>query len=108
MCRPCSSIRPFVTATGRALAAESPAPLVDGDRVEAIPPAGLAESPGGGQTGHAAAKDRNPGLWIGSPEQRSRMCQLRPCFTVRQAARYIGQSLPRRFANQLEMVCSCA
>src|SRR6516165_10984832 len=45
------------TAAGCGLTPESPAALVDGDGVEAITPAGLAQAPGSAQPGHAAADD---------------------------------------------------
>ena len=44
-------------AAARALAAEPPAALVDGDRLDLLLPARLAQPPGGRQPGHAAAED---------------------------------------------------
>ena len=45
------------TAAAGALAAEPPAALVDGDRLELFAPARLAQPPRRGEPGHAAAED---------------------------------------------------
>ena len=59
-------MRPLRAAAAGALAAEAPTALVDGDRLDLLLPARLAQPPGGRQPGHAAAEDRD------APDHRAR------------------------------------
>ena len=56
-----------VAAARRGLTAQSPSALVHGDRLEAITPAGFAQSPRGGQPCHATAQDGDAFLAAGHP-----------------------------------------
>ena len=52
-------MRPLSPRRAGALAAEPPAALVDGDRVEAVPPVALAQTPRRRAASHAPAEDRD-------------------------------------------------
>ena len=55
----------------RALAAEPPAPLVDGDRPQPTPPVARAQLPGRGEPRHATPEDHDPGQLHLSGARRS-------------------------------------